>query len=101
MPPPLARARVSELDRLRRGLVRVSGPQMKWSLERAAEIAGLGMGVLDVAGIPPRRLAELSRYGVDGRRRCGGDTVMRAVRRRCWPPMRNRGSLNDEVEPPG
>ncbi|MEE1767051.1 DUF4158 domain-containing protein [Streptomyces sp. JV185] len=59
--------RVSELDRLRRGPVRVSGPQMKWALERAEEIAGLGMGELDVSGIPPRRLAELSRYGVDGK----------------------------------
>jgi hypothetical protein len=27
----------------------------------------LGMGVLDVSGIPPRRPAELSRYGVDGK----------------------------------
>ncbi|MFD3549730.1 Tn3 family transposase [Streptomyces sp. NPDC058655] len=62
-----AGARVSELDRLRRGPVRVSGPQMKWSLARAEEIAGLGMGELDVSGIPPRRLAELSRYGVDGK----------------------------------
>lgn len=60
-------SRVSELDRLRRGPVRVSGPQMKWSLQRAEEIADLGVGVLDVAGIPPRRLAELSRYGVDGK----------------------------------
>lgn len=39
--PP--RARVSELDRLRRGPVRVSGPQMKWSLQRAGEIASLGL----------------------------------------------------------
>lgn len=60
-------ARVSELDRLRRGPVRVSGPQMKWSLQRAEEIADLGMGVLDVSAVPPRRLAELSRYGVDGK----------------------------------
>ncbi|NEA59636.1 Tn3 family transposase [Streptomyces sp. SID13666] len=60
-------ARVSELDRLRRGPVRVSGAQMKWSLERAQEIAGLGLGELDVSGIPPRRLSELSRYGVDGK----------------------------------
>ncbi|MEV6332663.1 Tn3 family transposase [Streptomyces sp. NPDC051909] len=59
--------RVSELDRLRRGPVRVSGPQMKAALERAEEIAALGMGEVDVAGIPPRRLAELSRYGVDGK----------------------------------
>ncbi|MCX5233111.1 Tn3 family transposase [Streptomyces sp. NBC_00233] len=62
-----AGARVSELDRLRRGPVRVSGSQMKWSLERAREVADLGMGALDVSGIPPRRLAELSRYGVDGK----------------------------------
>lgn len=62
-----AGARVSELDRLRRGPVRVSGPQMKWSLARAEEIADLGMGELDVSEIPPRRLAELSRYGVDGK----------------------------------
>ncbi|WP_331761108.1 Tn3 family transposase (plasmid) [Streptomyces anulatus] len=62
-----AGARVSELDRLRRGPVRVSGPQMKWSLARAEEIADLGMGELDASGIPPRRLAELSRYGVDGK----------------------------------
>nr|WP_202528199.1 Tn3 family transposase [Streptomyces sp. SID5770] len=59
--------RVSELDRLRRGPVRVSGPQMKWSLQRAEEIAALGMGDLDTSAIPPRRLAELSRYGVDGK----------------------------------
>lgn len=60
-------ARVSELDRLRRGPVRISGPQMKWGLERAEEIAAFGMGEVDVSAIPPRRLAELSRYGVDGK----------------------------------
>jgi hypothetical protein len=60
-------ARVSELDRLRRGPVRVSGPQMKAALERAQEIARLGMGEVVVAGVPPPRLAELSRYGVDGK----------------------------------
>lgn len=54
--------RVSELDRLRRGPVRTSGPQMKRALERAEEIAALGMGAVDVSGIPPRRLAELSRH---------------------------------------
>ncbi|SBV03720.1 hypothetical protein YW3DRAFT_07104 [Streptomyces sp. MnatMP-M77] len=60
-------ARVSELDRLRRGNVRISGPQMRWALERAEEIAGLGMGELDVSGIPPRRLAEPVQYRVDGK----------------------------------
>lgn len=53
-------ARVSELDRLRRGPVRISGPQMnqmKGALERAEEIAAFGMGGVDVSAIPPRRLA--------------------------------------------
>ncbi len=60
-------ARVSELDRLRHGPVRVSGPEMKRALEQVAEIADLGMRDLDASGIPPRRLAELSRYGMDGK----------------------------------
>ncbi|KWX04834.1 transposase [Carbonactinospora thermoautotrophica] len=59
--------RISELDRLRRGPVRISGPQMKWALQRAEEIADLGMGEVDVSAIPPRRLAGLSRYGLDGK----------------------------------
>ncbi len=59
--------RISELDRLRRGPVRISDPQMKWALQRAEEIADLGMGEVDVSAIPPRRLAELSRYGLDGK----------------------------------
>ncbi len=59
--------RISELDQLRRGPVRISGPQMKWALKRAEEIADLGMGEVDVSAIPPRRLAELSRYGLDGK----------------------------------
>lgn len=59
-------SRTSELERLRRGPVRASGPQMEWSLDRAAEIAELGFSNLDVSAIPPRRLAELARYGLDG-----------------------------------
>lgn len=62
---------VSEPDRLRRGPVRISGPQMKWAPERAEEIADFAMGELDVSGIPPRRLGELSRYGVAGGGRRG------------------------------
>ncbi|MCP9213245.1 DUF4158 domain-containing protein [Streptomyces sp. NEAU-Y11] len=60
-------ARVSELDRLRQGPVRISRPQMKWALQRAQEITAFGMGEVDVSAIPPRRLAELSRYGIDGK----------------------------------
>ena len=70
-----AGARVSELDRLRRGPVRVSGPQMGRALERAAEIAALGGGEVDVSAVPPRRLAELSRYGDGGRPRCCAATA--------------------------
>lgn len=40
---------------------------MKWALERAEEIAAFGMGEVDMSRIPPWRLAELSRYGVDGK----------------------------------
>lgn len=47
--------------------MRVLGPQMKRVLERAEGTAALGMGAVDASGIPPRRLAELSRYGVDGK----------------------------------
>ena len=59
--------RTSELDRLRHGPVRVSGPQMEWALDRAAEIAGFGFADFDTSLVPPRRLAELSRYGMDGK----------------------------------
>lgn len=62
-----AGARASELERLRRAVVRVSGPQMEKALARAAEIAGLGFTEVDLSGVPPRRLAELSRYGMDGK----------------------------------
>ncbi|RSO47622.1 hypothetical protein DMH15_05970 [Streptomyces sp. WAC 06725] len=39
-------------DQLRREPVRVSGPQMKRALEREEEIAALGMGAVDVSGLP-------------------------------------------------
>jgi len=60
-------ARTSELDRLRSGPVRVSGPAMRGALQRAEEIAGLGVSGVDVSVVPARRLAELSRYGLDGK----------------------------------
>ncbi|GAA3616278.1 hypothetical protein GCM10022419_121950 [Nonomuraea rosea] len=40
---------------------------MDKALERVAEIAALGVGEVDVSVIPPRRLAELWRYGMDGK----------------------------------
>nr|WP_256642622.1 hypothetical protein [Streptomyces murinus] len=59
--------RVSEPDRLRRGRVRISGPQLRRPPARAEETAALGTGTSDVPGTPPRRLAELPRYGADGK----------------------------------
>nr|WP_055501706.1 DUF4158 domain-containing protein [Nonomuraea pusilla] len=62
-----AGARVSTLERLRRPVVKASGPQMERALERVAEIAALGVGEVDVSMIPPRRMAEPWRYGMDGK----------------------------------
>ncbi|WP_285774731.1 hypothetical protein [Microtetraspora sp. NBRC 13810] len=62
-----AGARVSTLERLRRPVVKASGPQMERALARVAEIAALGVGEVDVSVIPPRRMAELWRYGMDGK----------------------------------
>ncbi|MGW3473635.1 Tn3 family transposase [Saccharopolyspora sp. NPDC000995] len=59
--------RSSQLDKLRRPPVRVSGPAMVDALQRAAEILGLGFAEVDTEVVPPRRLAELSRYGVQGK----------------------------------
>lgn len=59
--------RYSTLDALRRPPTRVSGPAMIGALERAAEILGLGFGEVDASVVPPRRLAELSRYGMEGK----------------------------------
>ncbi len=55
--------RNSQLDKLRRPPTRVSGPAMADALQRAAEILGLGFAKVDTEVVPPRRLAELSRYG--------------------------------------
>ncbi|HSK89835.1 MAG TPA: DUF4158 domain-containing protein [Euzebyales bacterium] len=59
--------RYSRLDTLRRPPTNVSGPAMIGALERAAEILGLGCGQVDASVVPPRRLAELSRYGMEGK----------------------------------
>lgn len=93
-----AEERVSELDRLRRGPVRVSWLRMKVALEWAQEIARLGMGEVDVAGVPPRRPAELSRNGVDGKvslLRRHAEAAPGYLRRRGRPASR------PESRPPG
>ncbi len=59
-----AGSRFSALERLRTAPARVSGPEMVRALERAAEVAGVGAGTVDVSGVPATRLAALARYGV-------------------------------------
>jgi TnpA family transposase len=59
-------SRVSDLERWRKGPPpRGSGPAMIKALDQVAEVMGLGMAGLGADGlVPPRRLAELSRYGM-------------------------------------
>ena len=59
-------SRVSDLERWRKGPVpRGSGPTMIKALDQVAEVVGLGTAELGVeALVPPRRLAELAKYGM-------------------------------------
>jgi hypothetical protein len=59
-------ARVSDLERWRKGPApRGSGQSVVKYLDQVAEISGLGLADLGVEGlVPPRRLAELARYGM-------------------------------------
>lgn len=61
----------SQLDLWRRGPTNPTGRGMVKSLDRVAQIAGLHMGAVDVAGtgVPTRRLIELARMGSRRRRR--------------------------------
>jgi hypothetical protein len=59
-------SRLSDLERWRKGPApRGSGPSLVKYLDRAAEIGGVGLGRLGAeALVPPRRMAELARYGM-------------------------------------
>ena len=57
-------SRFSALERLRTAPARVSGPEMVRALGRAAEVAQVGAGDVDVSGVPATRLVALARYGV-------------------------------------
>ncbi|MFC4062886.1 Tn3 family transposase [Planomonospora corallina] len=81
-------ARVSELERLRKGSTKASGPAMVKALERVVEIASVGMGGIDTSAIPPRRLAELARYGLTGK--------APAIKRH--PPVRRLATLLATVQ---
>ncbi|GGT22425.1 hypothetical protein GCM10010271_27270 [Streptomyces kurssanovii] len=56
--------RVSELERLRLGPMRVSGKAMELALDRAREVRGLGAGAVDVRRVPAARMTGLARYGL-------------------------------------
>ncbi|MGH3996062.1 MAG: DUF4158 domain-containing protein [Pseudonocardiaceae bacterium] len=60
-------ARTSDLERLRRGPTRVSGRAMLAALDRVAEITAIGLGRVELAGVPRRRMVELARYGTAGK----------------------------------
>ncbi len=55
-------SRQSRLDRLRRGPTNVSGPAFVCALRRLCSIRDLGVGDLDLSGVPPSRLKALARY---------------------------------------
>lgn len=76
-------SRVSELDRLRRAPTRASGPEMVRALDRAAEIAGFGTDRIDVADVPPSRVAALARVGLTG----DAFTLRRLPRERRWATL--------------
>jgi len=60
-------ARLSEYERLRTPETVVSGAGMARALERVAEISALGIGGLDLSGVPRRRTLALARYGMSAK----------------------------------
>lgn len=61
------RRRVSELERLRRGVFRSSSKGMVAALRRLADIEALGAAGMDVSEVPPRRLLALATHGMSGK----------------------------------
>ena len=58
-----AGVRFSEMESWRRPPTRVSGPGLVRALDRAADLAGLGVRAVDCSGVPPNRVAALARFG--------------------------------------
>ncbi len=56
--------RFCELDRLRRPPTRASGRGMVRAVDRAAEIAAVGAGALNVGEVPPGGVETLARQGL-------------------------------------
>ena len=82
-------ARASEWDRLRKGLIRVSGPGMVKALDRVSQVAGLGLGSVDLAVVPPPAGGGACRSNYAGTRRGAS-----------WPPQLAGDRRNLFPEPP-
>jgi len=50
------------MESWRRAPTRVSGPGLVMALDRASDLAGLGVRVVDCSGVPPNRVAALASY---------------------------------------
>jgi TnpA family transposase len=57
-------ARVTTLDRLRQAPTRASAPALVQALERLEDVRALGVGGIDLAGIPANRLKVLATYAI-------------------------------------
>jgi hypothetical protein len=56
--------RVSPLERLRRGPTGRTATALVGALRRVAEVAGLGVGAVDLSAVPHRRVVDLARVGL-------------------------------------
>jgi TnpA family transposase len=65
--PDQGRQRISELDRLRKGVFRSSSKGMVAALRRVAELTEYGGATVDVSSVPPRRLLTLAQQGLAGK----------------------------------
>jgi TnpA family transposase len=56
--------RISALERLRRGPVDRTASALVRALTRVAEVAGIGLGAVDLSVVPQRRVVDLARAGM-------------------------------------
>ncbi len=65
--PTEGKRRVSELERLRKGVFRPSSKGMVAALNRVVDLLAVGGGPSDVSGVPPRRVTGLATYGLSSK----------------------------------